>query len=42
MESTKGDPLIYLQGLPNLAHLELLQVYDGNDAFARNANHPTL
>lgn len=26
----KHDPLIYLQDLPNLAHLELLQVYDGD------------
>ncbi|KAI9072263.1 hypothetical protein K1719_045767 [Acacia pycnantha] len=25
----KHDPLVYLQDLPNLAHLELLQVYDG-------------
>ncbi|GLT52977.1 hypothetical protein SLA2020_262790 [Shorea laevis] len=27
----KEDPLVYLQGLPNLAHLELLQVYDGQE-----------
>ncbi|AES95650.1 putative P-loop containing nucleoside triphosphate hydrolase, leucine-rich repeat domain, L [Medicago truncatula] len=26
----KHDPLVYLQDLPNLAHLELLQVYDGD------------
>ncbi|XP_029129060.1 disease resistance protein RPM1 [Cajanus cajan] len=26
----KYDPLVYLQDLPNLAHLELLQVYDGD------------
>ncbi|CAL5188423.1 unnamed protein product [Lathyrus oleraceus] len=27
----KQDPLVYLEDLPNLAHLELLQVYDGGD-----------
>ncbi|AES95654.2 putative P-loop containing nucleoside triphosphate hydrolase, leucine-rich repeat domain, L [Medicago truncatula] len=27
----KHDPLVYLQDLPNLAHLELLQVYDGGE-----------
>ncbi|KAE8009781.1 hypothetical protein FH972_006197 [Carpinus fangiana] len=27
----KTDPLIHLQGLPNLAHLELLQVYKGKE-----------
>ncbi|KAL5552275.1 hypothetical protein UlMin_002451 [Ulmus minor] len=26
----KDDPLVHLQDLPNLVHLELLQVYDGN------------
>ena len=26
----KYDPLVYLQDLPSLAHLELLQVYDGD------------
>lgn len=27
----KHDPLVYLQDLPNLDHLELLQVYDGDN-----------
>ncbi|KAK7367027.1 hypothetical protein VNO80_09033 [Phaseolus coccineus] len=38
----KYDPLVYLQDLPNLAHLELLQVYDGDTMHFRSGKFKKL
>lgn len=38
----KHDPLVYLQDLPNLAHLELLQVYDGDTLHFRGGKFKKL
>ncbi|XP_047156926.1 disease resistance protein RPM1-like [Vigna umbellata] len=36
------DPLVYLQDLPNLAHLELLKVYDGDTLHFRSGKFKKL
>ncbi|KAM5573623.1 disease resistance protein RPM1-like [Rosa sericea] len=38
----KEDPLVHLQGLPNLVHLELLQVYDGESLHFEAGGFPSL
>ncbi|XP_057761984.1 disease resistance protein RPM1-like [Arachis stenosperma] len=38
----KEDPLVYLQGLPNLRHLELLHVYVGETLHFRAKGFPSL
>ncbi|KAM2503766.1 hypothetical protein PS1_037754 [Malus domestica] len=38
----KEDPLVHLQGLPNLVHLELLQVYDGERLHFKEGGFPSL
>ncbi|PRQ19021.1 putative P-loop containing nucleoside triphosphate hydrolase, leucine-rich repeat domain, L [Rosa chinensis] len=38
----KEDPLLHLQGLPNLVHLELLQVYDGGSLRFEAGGFPSL
>ncbi|PRQ19027.1 putative P-loop containing nucleoside triphosphate hydrolase, leucine-rich repeat domain, L [Rosa chinensis] len=38
----KEDPLVHLQGLPNLVHLELLQVYDGGSLHFEAGGFPSL
>ncbi|XP_004300174.1 PREDICTED: disease resistance protein RPM1-like [Fragaria vesca subsp. vesca] len=38
----KEDPLVHLQGLPNLVHLELLQVYDGESLHFDAGGFPSL
>ncbi|KAH0974598.1 hypothetical protein GBA52_016497 [Prunus armeniaca] len=38
----KEDPLVHLQGLPNLAHLELLQVYEGDCLHFKAGGFPSL
>ncbi|XP_050377406.1 disease resistance protein RPM1-like [Argentina anserina] len=36
------DPLVHLQGLPNLVHLELLQVYEGESLHFSAGGFPSL
>ncbi|PRQ19016.1 putative P-loop containing nucleoside triphosphate hydrolase, leucine-rich repeat domain, L [Rosa chinensis] len=38
----KEDPLVHLRGLPNLVHLELLQVYDGESLHFEAGGFPSL
>ncbi|KAK9928153.1 hypothetical protein M0R45_025299 [Rubus argutus] len=38
----KEDPLVHLQGLPNLVHLELLQVCDGESLHFEAGGFPSL
>ncbi|KAM5573632.1 disease resistance protein RPM1-like [Rosa sericea] len=38
----KEDPLVHLQGLPNLVHLELLQVFDGESLHFEAGGFPRL
>ncbi|KAH0974600.1 hypothetical protein GBA52_016499 [Prunus armeniaca] len=38
----KEDPLVHLQGLPNLVHLELLQVYEGDCLHFKAGGFPSL
>ncbi|KAK9928146.1 hypothetical protein M0R45_025293 [Rubus argutus] len=38
----KEDPIVHLQGLPNLVHLELLQVYDGESLHFEAGGFPSL
>ncbi|XP_050377407.1 disease resistance protein RPM1-like [Argentina anserina] len=38
----KEDPLVHLQGLPNLVHLELLQVFDGQSLHFGAGGFPRL
>ncbi|KAL6180906.1 hypothetical protein ACLB2K_047564 [Fragaria x ananassa] len=38
----KEDPLVHLQDLPNLVHLELLQVFDGESLHFKAGGFPSL
>lgn len=38
----KEDPLVHLQDLPNLVHLEFLQVYDGESLHFKAGGFPSL
>ncbi|PON63354.1 NB-ARC domain, LRR domain containing protein [Parasponia andersonii] len=38
----KEDPLVHLQDLPNLVHLEFLQVYDGESLHFKEGGFPKL
>ncbi|KAF4366967.1 hypothetical protein F8388_022755 [Cannabis sativa] len=38
----KEDPLVHLQNLPNLVHLEFLQVYDGDSLHFKEGGFPKL
>lgn len=38
----KEDPLVHLQHLPNLVHLEFLQVYEGESLYFKEGGFPSL